>query len=424
MRSFQAILRVAAPAAAITVFIGASRPSPPPPFRQGAPALATKFDTIGDTIFARVPGTTPPARILRLTQELSIAPGIDDTTLFTRVSDFTVDGAGRFWVFDQPSASFFIFGRDGKLVKKVGRKGGGPGEFESNNGAVILPGDKLAMWDARNGRITYVAQDGSFERSTLLSKGFYTFRGLVTDKSGSLYTKRMLKAGSFASMGLIRLRADGTDADSIAPPDVHVTAPSWTVSSGSGTATYSSRNAASASWYWHPDAYFVTIDGLRSRIILSRRGAKPIVVERRLPPVSISADEQADDRAAITFGLRQTQRDWKWTGASVPESKPALGAGMIGRDGRIWVRVATPSQRIPDSELPEQRPNASPPYRFRSPIEWEVFAANGTWLGRVAFPKDAQLMEADGNTVWALGKDDDDLPALKRFRIDPGLPAR
>jgi hypothetical protein len=393
--------------------------------RAQTPALATKLEPTGDTIYARVAGVVPPARMHRLVQELSIAPGAEDTTLFTRVYGFKVDRAGRFWVFDNATATIFLFGKDGKLVRRIGRKGGGPGEFSSDNGAVILAGDRFAMWDGQNARISWHAQDGSFEKSTLISKGFSTSNGLKTDRTGAVFITHPASKpipGTNWTLGLIRVKPDGTFGDTLIPPDLKISAPSWTASSGGGTATYSSRNGPGRQWLWHPDGFFVSVDGSRSRIVLSRTAAKPIVIERQLAPVPIPSEEREDDRAFITWGLRQSVKDWTWSGADVPASKPALGAAYVARDGRIWVRMATPSERIPDNELPERRPNSSPPYRFRSPIEYEVFAANGTFLARVALPKDLQLMEADGNTLWALGKDDDDLPAVRRYRIEPALP--
>ncbi len=394
---------------------------------QAAPALATKFDTTRDTIFARVAGNSPPARMHRLVQELSIAPGADDTTLFTQVNSFKVDRAGRFWLFDQPTATIFLFGKDGALLKRIGRQGAGPGELNSENGSAVLGGDRFAVWDARNARINWYAEDGAFDKSTLVSQGFYTFGGLVTDKAGALYIKLPVSRtseGRIGTLGLIRVRPDGSFGDSLSPPDLNVTVAGYTASAGRGTATYQSRNAASAMWVWHADGYFATVDGSRSRIVLSRRNAKPIVIDRKLPSVPISAEERADDEAFITFGLRRTVPDWKWTGPPVPASKPSLGAALAARDGRLWVRVATPSERIPDSELPERRPNSAPPFRFRSSVEYEVYAADGAFLARVALPKDTQLMEADGNTLWALGRDDDDLPAVRRYRIEPALPQR
>ena len=52
---------------------------------------------------------------------------------------------------------------------------------------------------------------------------------------------------------------------------------------------------------------------------------------------------------------------------------------------------------------------------------WEVFEQDGRFLGRIPFPPRTTLMEAEGDTVWALGRDENDLPAIVRFRIDPAL---
>lgn len=394
---------------------------------QAAPALATKVEVTRDTIFARVTGSVPPARRHRLVQQLSIAPGLDDTTLFTQVNSFTVDGSGRMWVFDQPTATLFLFDQNGALLKRIGRRGRGPGEFQSENGAAALPGGRFAIWDARNTRISWFASDATFERSTLVSKGFYTFGGLVVDRRGGVFIKHPVsrdRAKGIGTIGLIQVRSDGTLGDSLVPPNVHVPETGYTATGNGGRAraTYQSRNAAVASWVWHADGYFVTVDGLRSRIVLSRRAAKPVVIERRLDPVRISSDERAEDEAFITWGLRLTVPDWTWTGPAVPDTKPSLGASLAARDGRLWVRVATPSERIPEAELPVRRPKGPPPDRFRSPIEWEVYGSDGVFLGRVAFPRDVALVQADGDTVWALGRDADELPAIRRYRIEPPLP--
>ena len=397
--------------------LGAQAPS--------TPALATKIDATGDTIFARVNGTVPAARIHRLVQELSIAPGADDTTLFTRVTNFKVDGSGRYWVFDQGSKSFFIFNSDGKLAKRFGRNGSGPGEFNDDNGTVVLPGDRIAVWDARNGRISWFAKDGTFEKSVVISKGFYTFNGLRTDRSGSLFITLPVRPPGEATIGrigLVRVKPDGTYGDSLLPPDFKVSVPSWTAASGGSRASYSSRNSAGTQWVIHPDGYFVTVDGSRSRVVLSRKEGKPVVIERSLPLVPIPADERADDKDFITWGLRQNVPDWQWSGADVPATKPTLYTVFAARDGRLWIRVATPSERIPDAELPERRPNGAPPQRFRSSNEYEVYASDGTFLARVLLPAKTQLMQADGNTLWALGANEDDLPAVRRYRIEPPLP--
>jgi hypothetical protein len=63
-----------------------------------------------------------------------------------------------------------------------------------------------------------------------------------------------------------------------------------------------------------------------------------------------------------------------------------------------------------------------PMLRHRMPHVFEVFATDGTLLGRVAVPPRTQIMESDGNLVWALVTDADGLPSVVRYRIEPEFP--
>ncbi|HEV8599889.1 MAG TPA: 6-bladed beta-propeller, partial [Gemmatimonadales bacterium] len=121
----------------------------------GPGGLATVFDSTADTVFARVEGEVPAGALLKLIEEARIAPAADDTSLYTEVSEFDVDAAGRPWVYDRPSNSIFLFSADGKLLRRIGRQGGGPGEFNGNNGMVVRKDGGLAIWDSRNARISF-----------------------------------------------------------------------------------------------------------------------------------------------------------------------------------------------------------------------------------------------------------------------------
>lgn len=415
------------PVVAVMAFITATTVVSPAA-TQGTPALTTRFDSTKDTIFARIQAAVP-TRMHRGVLELSIAPAADDTTLFTLVDAFAVDRAGRFWVFDRPSATIFLFGADGKLIRRIGRRGFGPGEMQRSNGGAALLGDRYAMWDPVTARINWFSSEGAFERSSTLPRGWQAFRSVSTDKSGALFVALPLSkepARLFSSRGLVRVRTDGVLADSLAPPDLRVPDPYYYVAgtsrNGLPEATYASSFAVGTGWVWHADGFFASIDQLRGRIVFSRRSGKPIVIERALPPVRLVAGERRDEEASITWGMRRADPAWKWTGPPVPETKPALGGLFAARDGRMWIQVALAGEQIPEAELPGRQPNGPPIRRFRSPVAWEVFAADGSFLARVALPPDVTFMEADGNTVWALGRDEDDLPALRRYRVEPPLP--
>jgi hypothetical protein len=391
----------------------------------GSAGLATVFDSTSDTLVARVSGAVPTAAVRSLVREVAIAPDADDVSLFTQVTEFDVDHEGRIWTFDSPSNSLFLFSPEGTLLRQIGRQGAGPGEFNQNNGMVVLPDGRLAQLDARNGRISFLAQDGSFEHSWVVPTGFNTSHGLVTDQSGQLYLRRPVtpprEGEILGRMGLVRLREEGAFGDSLAAIDLPVQRETYVARREGSTSSTGSRYAPNYFWTWHPDGHFVAAHGGTGEIVLERKNSRPVIIRRELEPVPVPAEERSQERESITYNMRQTEPGWAWRGPELPTTKAPLLGLFAARDGRIWLRVTAPSEPIPDAELPVSRDTLRPVVRFRTPVVYEVFAADGTFLGRIAFPPRTTLMEADGNTVWAIQRDEDDLPAVARFRVEPGL---
>jgi hypothetical protein len=391
--------------------------------------LATRFDSTADTVYARVEGAVPATAARRLIEELRIAPEADDTSLFTEVSEFDVDPAGRFLVYDRPTNTALLFGADGGLERRIGRQGAGPGEFNSNNGMVALGDTGWALWDSRNARVSRFTSAGDFRSSSITPAQFSTSNGLITDRSGTLCLKRPVteprEGEILGRMGLVRLRPDGSLGDSLAPPDLPVQRDVYLAErnekGNQSRSSSSARYAPAYHWAWHPEGYFVVAHGGNYEIIAARPGAKPRAILRTLPGVAVSEEERGEERESLLYNMRQTDPNWSWRGPQLPVNKAPLMGLFVSRDGRIWARVALPSERIPDAELTPSRDAKRPVNHFRTPVAYEVFTADGTFLGRVTFPARTTLMEADRNLVWALGRDENDLPAVLRFRIDPAL---
>jgi hypothetical protein len=93
----------------------------------------------------------------------------------------------------------------------------------------------------------------------------------------------------------------------------------------------------------------------------------------------------------------------------------------IDRDGRIWAQVAMPSELIPEVDLPVQQDTLRPVTRHQMPVAYEVFSAAGAFLGRIEFPARSRFIDASGDLVWLLGRDENDMPSVGRYRITPGL---
>jgi len=395
----------------------------------GLAGLATTFDSTADTVYARVQGLVPETAVRRLVEEMRIAPAAEDTSLFTEVFEFDVAPSGRILVYDRPSNSGLLFGADGRLERRVGRQGGGPGEFNSNNGMVALGDSGWAIWDSRNARISYFTSAGEFRTSSLTPAQFSTSNGLVTDRTGRLYLRRPVTAPRegeiLGRMGLVRVKPDGTLGDSLAPPDLPVQRDVYIAErnekGNQSRSSTSARYAPGYHWAWHPEGFFVAAHGGKYEVVVARPGEKPRTIARSLPPVEVREEERGQERESLTYNMRFTDPNWSWNGPELPKTKAPMIGLFVARDGRIWVQVALPSERIPDEEITPPRDPKQPANHLRTPVAYEVFAADGKFLGRVAFPRRTTLIEADGVVVWALGRDENDLPAILKFRLDPSL---
>lgn len=388
--------------------------------------LAVTADTTADSIMVRIAGDLPDAAVRHLVPEVQIAPGIDDTTLFTSVWEFDVDPWGRMYVFDNDSRSVLRFAPDGSLIDRIGREGAGPGEFGQNGGMVILADGGLAQWDSRNARITLFDSAGAVRETWPVPGGFSTSNGLYTDRTGRLYLRRPVtpprEGEILGRMGLVALDSGGVFADSLAPPDLEVPREMYVAVRETGRSSMGSRYGPTYHWGWLPSGNFVVAHGGRYELIIERSGELPLVVRRELAPVPVDAEERADEEASILWSMRQNEPGWSWRGPPLPTTKAPLVGLATTRDGRIWAQVAVASETIPAEELTPPRDSTQPVIRHRMPTVYEVFTAEGRFLGRVALPPRTRLIDADGDTVWGLARDENDMPAVSRYRVEPGLP--
>ncbi|MBK7595361.1 MAG: hypothetical protein IPP98_11760 [Gemmatimonadetes bacterium] len=387
--------------------------------------LVTTIDSTADTVSANTAGDVPAAAVRTMAKEMAIAPGLDDTTLFTDVRELKVDGQGRMWVYDPGPKQILLFSPTGSLLKRIGRSGAGPGEFASDGGMAVLGDSGLAIWDSQNARITFMDSSGTYTHSWPTPGGFNTFAGLITDRAGAFFVKRPVtpprEGEILGRMGLVRLKDGGGFADSSAAPDLIVPRESYVASNKGSTSSTSSNYAPAYYWAWHPDGYFLAANGGKYEIILARKNARPLVIRRDPSPVPVGDEERDIEKAGITHNMRNVEPGWSWRGPALPSTKAPMMGLAVARDGRIWVRVAAPSAEIPvaDRAIPED--SLAPVIKHQTPSVYEVFEPSGRFLGRVAFPPKARFAEAQGDLVWAIVRDADDVPSVVRFKVVPGF---
>ncbi len=84
-------------------------------------------------------------------------------------SQVVVDSRGRFFLFQRYGASLKVFDQRGRYLSTIGRKGGGPGEFEEIAVVRITRGDSIHVLDNKLSRVSVFGPDLSFVRSAPLA---------------------------------------------------------------------------------------------------------------------------------------------------------------------------------------------------------------------------------------------------------------
>jgi len=79
----------------------------------------------------------------------------------------------------------------------------------------------------------------------------------------------------------------------------------------------------------------------------------------------------------------------------VAESQPAYDALVVDSGGRIWVRAPID----------------------RASTEWRVFAADGSYVGALALPEDAEVLDADESHVLLLRRDRFDVESVELWEL-------
>jgi hypothetical protein len=93
-----------------------------------------------------------------------------------------VDNNENIYIFERRDQVIKVFGSDGKLIKTIGAKGSGPGEFQMIMNVAVNKNGKLLVFDSRSRRTSIFDSSGRFLESFQWRKRYYHFI-LIKDSS-------------------------------------------------------------------------------------------------------------------------------------------------------------------------------------------------------------------------------------------------
>jgi hypothetical protein len=395
----------------------------------------TDIDATGDTIVARVTGDVPDSLVRALVPELEIGAleGAEEVT-FGSIGDVIGTANGGLLVHDDDAGVIRFYDSTGAFIKPLGRKGGGPGEYGQVNGIARAPNGDLYVWDASGSRINRYRASGEYVgmfRSALSS--WFTSNQLYADTQGRIGHWLPILKDQSGSMerddAIVLMDTTGTVLDTLiyprwaGEPELLQATSRDGRSRSSATRPYVPESVAA----FHVDGSVISGFNARYEFLKLPGGdGKVLRVVRDHTPVPVSETERTERRTRIEQNFRRLDPSWNWTGAEIPDAKPAYERFSVGEDGRIWVKLHVAGERIPDAEIPTPQPSPSgrpplPPLTTRERSVYDVFSAEGRLLGRVSLPWGTSIYRTRGDFAWGTRQDADGVDYAVRFRIEPSL---
>lgn len=299
-----------------------------------------------------------------------------------------------------------LFDPTGAYLRTVGREGAGPAEFRAIWDAWIAQPDTIVVFDPGLSRMTYFSPSGEALSMTTFEQQARNVAWLPWSRfaDGTFLMRRNVfienvDGGSGRSLApSVRGTAAGEIVDTIG---VFPETDFYTLPSGNpGFVRYGRRAIlyVSGSSYYRGmgDTFAIDEYDANGRHVRSMRRAfetRPITGEIRQ---QLMEREIADAPPERADAIRQT-----WNDRPVAETFPAYGETWI-RDsgGNLWVQ------------------------NFATPVDpeavWTVFAADGQWLGEVAFPDGFMPSEIGPDHVLGVYRDELDVETVRRYPLIKG----
>ena len=402
--------RAVGPIVALVASAGCDTASPPP--------ASVVRDSPGVRIVENAAPQWTAETAWRLSAEpmadIGVTEGDPNQELF-RVRDAIRLANGHIVIVNAGTYQLRFFRYDGSYLYAAGRRGDGPGEFQSIRWVQSLGGDSLVAYDSRHDRLSYFSVGGEYGRSVTLQRGdrvpFGSAIGLFADGTALVRTdQRIRQTGAFRRVELLyRFSADGQSSiDSIgwsAGRDI-IQIPFDGGSLG-GPLPFGRHTRYAV----HDEQYYVaTNDAYEIKVYASTGELRSVIRKRHenLPVTNQDLEAIQDvwePRFRRVAAPHRPRARRMFDDVLLPETMPAFGRPMSAREqtlhvdseGNIWVLEY--NRRGDDS------------------VRWTVFEAGGVLLGALTAPDGLDILDIGSDYVLGMWRDEDDVEYVRLYEL-------
>jgi hypothetical protein len=338
-------------------------------------------------------------------------------------------GDDSVYVVDEKNESVLLFDARGRLMRRLGRRGAGPGEFGYGPGRIGRLGDTIWANDLRQRRANYFGTAGrpvATRPLPIRTVQINPNTRVSVTPTGRLAGGRMV---AFLPMAFTEPRRANTP---VAPPHGQVGPLAIIDTAGDVTQTLSVIVQASqefvtevgTSIFFPGQNYFAdtplwTVASDGSGVVLVDRvvGAPRYRVTRwdargtRLFAVDVPYQPIPMPRSVVDSVIREFQVDMKQGGATfdipkllrdslhAPTTYVPVSDVIVGTDGSAWIAR---ERRIVGPTIP---------------LRYDIIDAKGRLIGSLTLPHPGKIAAATSHVIWIIEKDADDVPMIVRYPV-------
>lgn len=338
--------------------------------------------------------------------------GHDEDNLFTRVVFVGSLRQGEIAVADGSTNDIRVFDPEGKFLRRIGRLGGGPGEFRSLSSVSVTPSRSITVTDLALRRISVFSPDGELQRTLELRSPDGGSPGVVLAHfaDASFLARRLVGYAldpAKAPSGLMRdtielflLSPDGSSTKILGrylgDQKIRVMSPTRVASERAPFGLRTVMAAGDSGFYLSTQERFeireYRQDGRLKRVI--RRGVPLRAVD---PGAKAEVRRQWDTRFAKPKNLPpQVTELPKYL--TFPDFYPSHGEILLDRAGNLWVEDYRPFSAVDTI------------------THWTVFSADGAIRARAQLPK-FEVTEIGVDRVIGVLHDTDGAPIVLVHRL-------
>ena len=313
---------------------------------------------------------------------------------------------------DSKSSEVVEYAPDGSVRRVLGRRGDGPGEFRTPRDVVVLPGDTVVVYDARNGRLTTFPPGQPEPRVSTLPPTLFSrpprdvWRlpgGALVTYEGDIRSSEPIRRGSEGDLvgpeaiirrvdveaGTADILHSGTVADEIVQVGTMYLAPAF----GRSTYVDVSGDVTAVAL---PTGFTVRLYvGAELRLVASFPEAERALQRAEVAALRDSLRTLAAEAGQPFIGAPMFEQDL------LPELRPDFSDLVVGPSGRALIREFAPLER--------------------ESTAWWLLTPDGDFVGRVRLAPGSRVLQIQGERLLLLRRDSLDVPRVELHRVDWSL---